>query len=124
MRCLIADDEPLARAKSAKYFREAGCDVVSEQADGESVLRWLEANPGGADALILDIQMPRMTGVEVAAALGESIPIVFVTGYREFAVSAYELGAVDYLEKPLSVEKVKRVVDRLQSLGMPGPSEG
>lgn len=116
MRCLIADDEPFVRAKVAKYLREVGCEVVSEHADGASVLEWLEDNPEAVDALILDVQMPRATGLEVAEALQENYPIVIITGHREFAINAFDQGVVDYLEKPLTLAKVQRGVSRLEEM--------
>jgi DNA-binding LytR/AlgR family response regulator len=114
VRCLIADDEPLARAKVKKLLLEVGCEVVSEHADGESVLEWVQANPGQADAAFLDIRMPRASGLEVAEALGESLPVVFITGFKDYALNAFELAAVDYLEKPINADKVARVLERIR----------
>jgi DNA-binding LytR/AlgR family response regulator len=116
MRLLIADDEPLALRRLAKLLEEAGCQVVAELPDGEAVMEWLGANPGGVDAMFLDIKMPGMDGLQVAGKIAEEIPIVFVTGWREFALQAWDLAVLDYLEKPLTPYHVGRVVARLENL--------
>lgn len=116
MRVLIADDEPLALRRMGKLLREAGCEVVAECRDGVEVVEWLERTPGAVDALFLDIKMPGMDGIEVARAAQEVYPVVYVTGHLEFAVTAWEVNAAGYLQKPLSPQQVERVVARVDEV--------
>ncbi|BDU72409.1 LytR/AlgR family response regulator transcription factor [Mesoterricola silvestris] len=119
MRCLVADDEPFSRAKMSKYLRELGCEVIYECGDGESVVDWITANPTAVDALFLDIQMPRASGLDVLDTIQDrQIPVVFVTGHREYAISAFDLAASDFLEKPITLEKVRRAVERVKGDAM------
>jgi two-component system LytT family response regulator/two-component system response regulator AlgR len=87
--------------------------VVAELEDGVSVMEWLD-HGGEADALFLDIQMPGLSGLEVAGELPPNLPVVFVTAYSEHAVRAFEQAAVDYLLKPVTAERLARTLDRLR----------
>ena len=125
--CVIAEDESLLRASLVGELRQAWpeLEIVAECADGGSALEAIaEHQP---DVAFLDIRMPGLTGLEVAAAGVEASPrtqLVFVTAYDQYAVDAFERGAVDYLLKPIVPERlaqtVKRVRDRLEQ-GGPGP---
>ncbi|HSI57961.1 MAG TPA: LytTR family DNA-binding domain-containing protein [Ideonella sp.] len=113
MKLLLADDEPPARAK-LRRFLEPLDDVVlvGEAADGDETLRLVgETAP---DAVLLDIQMPGRSGLEVAAALPPGVMVVFTTAYDEFALRAFELNAVDYLLKPFTRERLHGCVERLR----------
>ncbi|HUA80501.1 MAG TPA: DNA-binding response regulator, partial [Dyella sp.] len=120
MRVLIVDDEPLARARLDALLKECGdVDVVGSVGDGEAALEALsETKP---DLLLLDINMPGLDGKTLAARLANRTrpQIVFCTAYEAHAVHAFELGAADYLLKPVRVERLrdalKRVRQRLQS---------
>lgn len=99
MRILIADDEPLARARLAALLQDCdGAEVVASVGDGDAVLAaCAEAQP---DLLLLDIAMPGLDGIGVArrlAALSRPPQLVFCTAYEEHALTAYELRAADYL---------------------------
>lgn len=116
----LADDEPLARARLARLLKEAGCDVKAELVDGPSVLAWLR-EPREVEALFLDIQMPGVTGLEVAAELADCRhcpPVVFVTAFSEHAVRAFEAAAVDYILKPVSAERLAKTLVRLREGGL------
>ena len=95
MRLLIADDEAPLRAWLRRLLREAApeAEIVAEAADGEAALADIERLK--PDAAFLDIRMPGLTGLEVAARLGVPCRIVFVTAYDEFAAQAFEHAAVD-----------------------------
>jgi len=114
LKLLIADDEPLARRRLRSLA--AGLDwieIVGEAADGETTLR--EAARLRPDALILDIRMPEMSGVDVIARLQahEHVPaVVFATAYDEYAVRAFEFEAVDYLVKPLTQDRFATALER------------
>lgn len=120
MRVLIVDDEPLARARLDALLKECGdVDVVGSVGDGEAALAALsETKP---DVLLLDINMPGLDGKALAARLANRTrpQIVFCTAYEAHAVHAFELGAADYLLKPVRVERLrdalKRVRQRLES---------
>jgi DNA-binding LytR/AlgR family response regulator len=114
MRLLIADDEAPLRAWLRRLLTEAAPDaeIVAEVADGESALAEIERLK--PEAAFLDIRMPGLTGLEVAARIGAPCRIVFVTAYDEFAVQAFEQAAVDYLLKPVTAERLERTLQRLR----------
>jgi two-component system LytT family response regulator/two-component system response regulator AlgR len=113
LRVLVAEDEPFNRRRLARLLREAGCEVVAELEDGPAVLAWL-ARGEAVDALFLDIQMPGLTGLELAADLPRSQAVVFVTAYAEHAVKAFEQAATDYLLKPVTAERLADTLQRLR----------
>ena len=115
---IIAEDEPILRAqlksKLGKLWPEL--NIVADVGDGEAALEAIgEHQPQLA---FLDIQMPEMTGVEVAKSLAANpalrCHVVFVTAFDQYAVEAFETGAIDYVLKPYSDERLKAAVDRLK----------
>src|SRR6478672_11215337 len=121
-KALIAEDEKLLRDELVALVREAwpALDIVAICEDGAEALEALEAHR--PDVAFLDIRMPGLTGLDVAAAAADTSPhtqIVFVTAYNQYALDAFDRGAVDYLLKPVSPERlaetVKRVTARLAS---------
>jgi DNA-binding LytR/AlgR family response regulator len=115
MRALIVDDEPVAR----RILREelealGGIDVVAEADNGEVALRQILATE--PDVVFLDIQMPVMGGFELLDHLsGGRLPaIIMVTAYDQHAIRAFETGAVDYLLKPVSQQRLAQAVERAQ----------
>jgi DNA-binding LytR/AlgR family response regulator len=116
--CVIAEDEALLREALVDQLRQAwpALQVLAECEDGASAVDALaEFQP---DVAFLDIRMPGLSGLEVAAAAAEASPrtrIVFVTAYDQYAVDAFERGAVDYLLKPIRPERLAATVERLQS---------
>ena len=115
MRVLIVDDEAPARAKLRRMLGTFGdVEVVGEAADGAQALeRVTELAP---DALFLDVQMPEVGGLDVAASLPDGAPaIVFVTAHDRFALQAFDANAVDYLLKPVDPERLARAVQRLRA---------
>lgn len=108
----IAEDEPLARdlLRDAIYAH-AGLRLVGEAADGASALAQIDAiRP---DIVFMDIQMPEMTGLDVLRRLTFVPDIVFTTAYDQYAVTAFELNAVDYLLKPFTRARFDAAVARL-----------
>lgn len=124
MRVLIVDDEPLARARMAALLGEcAGVEVVGNVGDGEAALAALgELQP---DALLLDINMPGIDGVALAQRLaGRARPqVIFCTAYEAHALKAFELGAADYLLKPVRLERLRDALQRAQRRLTDAPHE-
>jgi DNA-binding LytR/AlgR family response regulator len=111
---LIAEDEPMLRAQLRSRLVQAWpeLEVIGEAENGEQAIALAaELKP---DVAFLDIRMPVKDGLEVAAAIGGTCHIVFVTAYDEYAVTAFEQGAVDYLLKPVTPDRMVKVVERLQ----------
>jgi DNA-binding LytR/AlgR family response regulator len=115
VRILIADDEPLLRAELRESLAEMWpeAQVVAEAADGIEALRLgREMQP---DVAFLDIRMPGLTGIELAHVFSQRTQVVFVTAYGEHAVAAFDEGAVDYVMKPASGERLARAVERVRA---------
>ena len=112
---LIAEDEPMLRAQLKSRLAEAWPElaIIAEAANGADALAMVEAHQ--PDIVFLDIRMPVKSGIEVARALEGRCHAVFVTAYDEYAVAAFDEGAVDYLLKPVSPERIAKVVARLKS---------
>lgn len=117
-KCVLAEDEALLREALIAHLRTAwpDLDIVAECEDGGSALEAIaEFQP---EVAFLDIRMPGLTGLEVAAAAVESSPgtqVVFVTAYDQYAIDAFDQGAVDYLLKPISAERLAATVQRVQT---------
>lgn len=113
LRVLIADDEPLSRERLRQFLREdPRAEVVAECASGTEVVGAIrEKSP---DLVFLDVRMPELDGFGVIAALkGTPLPaIIFVTGYDQFALRAFEVRAVDYLLKPFDRERFQGALQR------------
>jgi two-component system, LytTR family, response regulator len=113
MRALIVDDERLARALLIEQLGALpNMTVVGEAANGFEAVKLVdELQP---DVVLLDIQMPKLSGFEVLELLGERAPaIIFVTAFDEFALKAFQVHAVDYLLKPVSPERLATAVARV-----------
>src|SRR3954470_4124200 len=112
---IIAEDEPILRqqlqGKLAKLWPEL--EIIASVEDGAAALEALEDRT--PDLMFLDIQMPEMTGVEVARHVGSRAHVVFVTAYDEYAIQAFETGAVDYILKPATDDRLKVTIERLKS---------
>lgn len=104
MRLIVVDDEPLARGVVREYLAaHADIDVVAECANGfEAVKAITELEP---DLVILDIQMPKLDGFEVAELVGSRTRFIFATAFDEHALKAFEIHALDYLLKPFSQQR-------------------
>ena len=112
---LIAEDEPMLRAQLRSRLTQAWPElaVIAEAENGEQALALQrELEP---DIAFLDIRMPVKSGLEVADEMAGACHVVFVTAYDEYAVTAFEQGAVDYVLKPATAERVAKVVERLKA---------
>jgi two-component system, LytTR family, response regulator AlgR len=114
LRILIADDEPLARARLRALVEEVGHEVCAEAADGPAAKQALEhSNP---DALLLDIQMPGDDGLCLARQLEQEhpeLPVVLVTAHSEHALAAFDAAVKDYLLKPVRRERLAKALERV-----------
>lgn len=124
VKVILADDEPLARDRLSSLLGdladEIPTQIVAQAANGfEAVQRALDFP---ADVILLDIEMPGISGLEAArhiAGLELAPAIVFVTAYDEHAVAAFELRAVDYLLKPVRLARLRESLLRIKRLPMP-----
>ncbi len=117
----VADDEPVARnGLRAMLGAFPWVDVVGEADDGKGAVRQIDAlRP---ELVFLDVQMPGLLGTEVLQQLTWRPYVIFTTAYSEHAVSAFELGALDYLLKPFGPSRLAAAMERVQSaLGEPAP---
>ncbi|WP_209588709.1 MULTISPECIES: LytR/AlgR family response regulator transcription factor [unclassified Massilia] len=111
---IIADDERLMRDQLRLRLSEAWpeLDIIGEAKNGEEAVELVEQLK--PDLTFLDIRMPGKTGMEAARDIGDRSQIVFVTAYDQYAVEAFERGAIDYVLKPTEPERLKVTVDRLK----------
>ncbi|MBT2145734.1 MULTISPECIES: LytTR family DNA-binding domain-containing protein [unclassified Rhodanobacter] len=123
---IVAEDETLLRKALLEQLGKAWPElrIVAECEDGASALEAIaEHRP---DVAFLDIRMPGLTGLDVAAAIPEISPatqVVFVTAYDQYAIDAFERGAIDYLLKPIVADRLAATVQRLQARAAAGPAD-
>ena len=112
---IVAEDEPILRTqlegKLHKLWPEL--EIIASVGDGTAALEALEDR--APDLMFLDIQMPEMTGVEVARHVAGRAHVVFVTAYDQYAIQAFETGAVDYILKPATDERLAVTISRLKA---------
>ena len=120
MRILIVDDEALARAYLAEQLAGVSdVQITGQAANGFDAVKMAEELP--CDLMLLDVQMPKLSGFEVMELLGERAPaVIFVTAHDEFAVRAFQIHAVDYLLKPVEPGRLQQALQRARErLGAP-----
>jgi DNA-binding LytR/AlgR family response regulator len=113
-RAIIAEDEPVLRTGLKKLLTAVWpeVEIVAVAKDGSQAMQLLgEHHP---DVLFLDIQMPGLSGLEVARAASNRCHVVFVTGYDQYAVAAFEHGAIDYLLKPVTASRLSTACQRVR----------
>lgn len=115
MHLLIVDDERPARDRLRRMLALApGIGSVREAADGVEALRMVESER--PDALLLDVEMPELSGIDLAASLPAPAPlVVFVTAHEDYALRAFDSEAVDYLLKPFDQARLHRALERLRA---------
>jgi DNA-binding LytR/AlgR family response regulator len=110
-RCLIVDDEPLARELIKGYVAKLeNFEIVAECADAMKALNVLRSKP--VDLIFMDIQMPQITGIEFLKTLKHAPKVIITTAYREYALDGFELDVVDYLLKPITFERFLKSVNK------------
>lgn len=111
---LIADDEPLLRKALTRMLAQAWpeLNVVAQARNGREAIEHFEAQQ--PDMCFLDVHMPGLSGVEAASYIGRRAHLVFVTAFDQYALQAFEHGALDYLVKPIEPARLADTVARLQ----------
>jgi len=114
VRAVVVDDEPIARAGLRSLLaRVEWLDVVAEAASGPAAVDVIGSQR--PDLVFLDIEMPGMTGLEVLRAASHAPHVVFTTAYARHAVTAFELGALDYILKPFGWERLSTALERVRA---------
>ncbi|MBR7748398.1 LytR/AlgR family response regulator transcription factor [Undibacterium baiyunense] len=111
---IIADDERLMRDQLRLRLQQVWpeLEILDEAKNGEEAIQLVEAHK--PDLAFLDIRMPAKTGLEAAKEIGTKAHIVFITAYDQYAVEAFEQGAVDYVLKPADTDRLSKTVERLK----------
>jgi len=113
IRCIIIDDEPLAVSLLEQYAtRLSDIEIIGGFTDPLLGLKAIRKY--APDMVFLDIQMPELSGMDVARTIAKETAIIFTTAYKEYAVEGFELNAVDYLMKPISFSRFVEAVTRVQ----------
>jgi two-component system LytT family response regulator len=119
LRVYVVDDEPLAVKRLARLLRQTRrVEIAGSTSDPAGAVEYLSRHR--VDALFLDIQMPGMTGFELLEKLPAEPAVVFTTAFDRFAVDAFEVNSIDYLVKPIELERLEKALTKLERLrGMP-----
>jgi len=114
INCLVVDDEPIAREGMMEYVRQIDyLNPVAQCKSAAEAAGLLQKNK--IDLIFLDIQMPKLTGIEFIKALAEPPLVIFTTAYSEYALEGFELDVVDYLLKPISFSRFLKSAEKAQS---------
>lgn len=115
MKAIIVDDEPKAIALLTSYIQHFNkIELVASFRNGLKALEYLSKEK--IDLIFLDINMPHISGISLSKMIHAEAKIIFTTAYSEYAVESYEVQAVDYLLKPISLERFSKAVSKLLSL--------
>lgn len=114
LRCLIVDDEPLARAQLQALLNEQSDATAVGQAPSLRLAR-KAAEELKPDLVLLDIQLRNESGFDLVPALDDATAVVFVTAHEQHAVRAFDVDAADYLLKPISAPRLRRAIDRART---------
>src|SRR5512133_543633 len=110
-KCLIVDDEPLARELIRGHVEKLeNFEVVAECSDAMKALNVLREKQ--VDLIFMDIQLPQITGIEFLKTLKHAPKVIITTAYREYALEGFELDVVDYLLKPITFERFLKSVNK------------
>jgi DNA-binding LytR/AlgR family response regulator len=119
---LIVDDEPLLRQRLVSYLGRLWPDlrVVAEARNGREAVELFEQH--APEVVFIDVQMPGLNGIDAARAMAGRTQLVFVTAFEQYAVQAFERGAIDYLVKPFEEVRLAETVERVRSRLAPIPT--
>lgn len=122
MRALIIDDERLARKELIKLLEDfPEIEVLGEAANVDEAYEMI--NTHNPDLLFLDIQMPGKTGFELLEMLDAVPTVIFTTAYDEYALKAFEVNALDYLLKPIQMDRLNETITKLEPPKLPSEEE-
>lgn len=113
MRALVVDDEAPARRRLIRMLEPLGVQVIGEAQDGLEALKVVDQTQ--PDLIFLDIRMPNLDGLALAAQYAHLPPVVFVTAFEEHAIEAFDVNAVDYLLKPVRQERLRKTLERIRT---------
>lgn len=111
MNCIIVDDEPMAR-KGMKLLVEQVPQLILVGSFNNAIAASAFMNDHSVDLILLDIQMPGITGIEFAQSIAKNTLVVFTTAYAEYALESYEVSAIDYLVKPIEMNRFLKAVNK------------
>lgn len=113
IKCIVVDDEPLAISLLENYIREISfLEMIFSSENPIEALEYIHNNE--ADLVFLDIQMPELTGINFMKILGDKMKYILTTAYSEYALEGYEHNIVDYLLKPISLERFRKSAVKAQ----------
>jgi DNA-binding LytR/AlgR family response regulator len=122
LNCVITDDEPIAQEIIEEYAKMIpGLNIVAKCRNAMDTLQVLRSNK--VDVLFIDIQMPGITGLDFVRSLKERPAIIFTTAYPNYAIDGYDVDAVDFLLKPISIDRFLRAVDKVYTSLAAGVAE-
>ena len=122
MQVLIVDDEPIAIGILEKYVRQIeGLAVAGTCRDAVEAFNFLQKTP--VDLLLLDIEMPQMSGLAFLKSLQNPPAVILTTAYRDYALEGFELAVADYLLKPISFERFLKAIQKVRNNAPPTPPE-
>lgn len=111
LKCIIVDDEPIARKGLVMLLSQyQQIEVSGAFPSADSAMAFLADNH--VDLVFLDIQMPGISGLDMAKSVSADTMVIFVTAYMEYAIDSYELDAIDYLLKPIKKERLSKAIDK------------
>lgn len=111
MKCIIVDDEPLAREGMSLLINTVkGLDLMGSFSNAAAASEYISENE--VDLIFLDIQMPGINGIDFAKTIPKKTLVIFTTAYAEYALDSYEVEAVDYLVKPVKPERFQKAVTK------------
>lgn len=113
MKCLIIEDEEIFRLQlKGLLSRIDGVDLIGEAANCASGLKLIKKHPE-ADLLLLDVELPDGTGFNLAEHIAPSQKVIFITSHDSYALRAFEINALDYIQKPVTLDRLKSSLERL-----------
>lgn len=113
VRCIIIDDEPMARkALERLCAKQEPLEVAASFENAESALLWLDENPGNADLVFLDMEMPGLSGLDFLAQAPPIPVVIFTTGNPDYAFDAFEHRATDFLKKPITLPRFEAAIGK------------
>jgi DNA-binding LytR/AlgR family response regulator len=122
IRCLVIDDEPPARELMVSYLsRLDELEITAQFGNAIDAFTYLKSHE--VDLMLLDIQLPNMTGMELIKTLRKPPRVILTTAFRDYAVEGFELAVLDYLVKPISFDRFTKAIDKYHQSPVPPARE-